>query len=384
MPYAEGRLVLDADAHIMEPKDWLYDYADEETRGRLTDAFAFSFDKELAATTIAARALDEQRRLEAEERLLAQNFFAYGAFDATERSRTLDLLGFGAQLVFQTFAMGQFAGHDDPAVIHGGSRALNRAIADWCSADPRLLGVGYVPMLDPRSALDIAVEAIELGCRALLLPTAFGEDHGPSHVDFDPLWDTMAHADVPFVVHVGTGGRLTPRGYRNNGKPIPPDIHGGGENIRSKDFLGIHFWPQYFLSVLALDGVFHRFPTLRGASIEQGASWVPSMLFNLDACQDAFKREPDIKALPMKASDYLRRQVKFTPFYQEDVGALTKLLGPDLLMFSSDFPHAEGGRDPIGRFDRGLVGTSEDDKYRFYAGNFRELMGTTLEELAAA
>ena len=34
MPYAEGRLIHDADAHIVETPDWLEPYADPATRAR--------------------------------------------------------------------------------------------------------------------------------------------------------------------------------------------------------------------------------------------------------------------------------------------------------------------------------------------------------------
>ena len=102
---------------------------------------------------------------------------------------------------------------------------------------------------------------------------------------------------MPFVTHVGTGGELVPTGFRENGRPQPTDFLGGGENIRSKDFLNIGYWPENFLSVLALDGVFERFPGLRGASIEQGAEWVPGMLKKLDGAMQFARTEPDIAAL---------------------------------------------------------------------------------------
>ncbi len=35
MPYATGRVYNDADAHIMEPADWLASYADAKTRALL-------------------------------------------------------------------------------------------------------------------------------------------------------------------------------------------------------------------------------------------------------------------------------------------------------------------------------------------------------------
>jgi hypothetical protein len=53
-------------------------------------------------------------------------------------------------------------------------------------------------------------------------------------------------------------------------------------------------------------------------------------------------------------------------------------------MFSSDFPHVEGGRNPIGRFERSMdaAGTSEDDRRRFYWDNYVDLLRPVLERRA--
>ncbi len=93
--------------------------------------------------------------------------------------------------------------------------------------------------------------ALEGGVKAVLVHSHAVGGRAPSHPDVDPLWARLAEADVPFVLHIGTGGPLLPEGFRNNGKEVPPDIHGGGENIRSKDYVGIHHWPETFLSVMA-------------------------------------------------------------------------------------------------------------------------------------
>jgi predicted TIM-barrel fold metal-dependent hydrolase len=77
----------------------------------------------------------------------------------------------------------------------------------------------------------------------------------------------------------------------------------------------------------------------------------------------------------MKPSDYIRRAVKFTPFAGEDVGRMIRDAGADLFLFSSDYPHPEGTKDPIGRFEATMEGISEDEKDRFYALNFDEMMG---------
>jgi uncharacterized protein len=69
--------------------------------------------------------------------------------------------------------------------------------------------------------------------------------------------------------------------------------------------------------------------------------------------------------------------VKFTPFPGEDVGRLIRDAGPDLFMFSSDYPHPEGTDDPIGRFEHTFDGTSEEAKEKFYNGNFQQMMART-------
>ena len=47
-------------------------------------------------------------------------------------------------------------------------------------------------------------------------------------------------------------------------------------------------------------------------------------------------------------------------------------------MFSSDYPHVEGGRNPYGRFERSTEGLTEVAIEKFYAGNFASLMGPHL------
>jgi len=56
------------------------------------------------------------------------------------------------------------------------------------------------------------------------------------------------------------------------------------------------------------------------------------------------------------------------------VGWMIEQAGPELFLFSSDYPHPEGGRDPLARFERSLEGRSEGDRERFYSGNFAEMM----------
>src|SRR6202012_1962906 len=200
----------------------------------------------------------------------------------------------------------------------------------------------------------------------------------PGHPDFDKVWAAFCELDIPFMLHVGPNSRTKLPAYENNGQPRPKDITGaeGGENLRVRDFMLLAIAPQQFLTALVFDGVFERFPALRGGVIELGAGWVPEYLRTLDLSQKIFRRtDPSVEALTMKASDYIRRAVKFTPFPGEDVGRRIADAGAELFLFSSDYPHPEGTDDPIGRFERTFAAVSEADKEKFYYGNFQEMMG---------
>jgi len=369
--------LLDADSHVLEPTDWLMPYAEPAIRQRMrTLKLPFAPDNASAAEIVAARADLPVADALADERLWGRGYEAYGAWDPAERSAILDKFAIDAQLVFSTFAPDQFIS-TDLDLLYGGIRAHTRALADFCSGDPRLLAVPLIPFADVERAVEELDFALALDPGAILVQsTSPSKTMGPGHPALDAVWSRLQEADVPFVTHVGTGGRLVPTGYRENGRPLPPDFLGGGENIRSKDFINIGYWPENFLSCLALDGVFERFPRLRGASIEQGAEWVPGMLKKLDGVMQFARTEPDLAALSMKASDYIRRQVKFAPFAKDDVGWVIDNVGPDLLMFSTDFPHPEGTRDPIGRFKAHLERFDESVREKFYVENMVQLLGS--------
>ena len=377
MSYADGRQILDADSHLMELPGFLDPFIEADMRDRLRNremkALVPMLDK--ATANAAARRTDPAARAEAEERLLQdKGWHAMGAFDPAERSEVLDLFGFDGQLVFATFATAMFTGRDVD-LHYAGSAAHNRAVVDFCEGDPRLLPVGYVPLVDPDQAVTVLKEALEIGCSAIHVPSTAAGERAPTHPGLHPFWQILNDAGVPFVLHVGGGGRLLDRAFHNNGRPVTDHL-GGGENIRSKDFLAISNSPSLFLGALILDGHFDRFPELRGGAIEEGASWVVSWLHQLDFAQRAFRRtEKPLTELKMRPSDYVRKHLKFTPFPGEPVGWMIEQAGAELFMFSTDFPHPEGGRDPKAKFEDTMGAVSDVDRDRFYFGNMAEMLG---------
>jgi len=186
----------------------------------------------------------------------------------------------------------------------------------------------------------------------------------------------LAERRLPFILHVGSSPLSVEAAWMNDGRPDRRTARGGAEVIGSKDLTVIHHAAARFVSVLVLDGVLERHPDLRGAVVELGAGWVPDMIRRIDHATDIWaKSEPHLAEMKRKPSEQIRSQMRFTPYPFEDVGAFITESGPELYLFSSDYPHAEGGRDPIGRFERALEGHDESARRRFYAGNFADLYG---------
>jgi predicted TIM-barrel fold metal-dependent hydrolase len=397
------RVIHDADAHVMETPTWLLDHADKATRSKLAPlhygggselAQTGDVDAQLVDVEATFRALterhasDEYRVAEAAEIMSRKNFAATGSFVAEDRPRALDLLGFSSQLVFNTFHNRRLrdAEHgDDLDLAYGMAAAHNRAMVAFCSVDARLLPTCYVPLADFERSARIAAEAIEAGAAALLVQSGCPAGHSPSHRGLDPVWAHAEAADVPIVFHVGGTGDLIDRNYFVNGLPIPPDFHGGEENFRSVDYMAIPFPPMQTLATMVFDGVFDRFPALRIGVIEQGAIWVPSWMRQMESGFEAFHRhEERVRNLQMRPSEYVHRQMKFTPYPTEDVGWLVADSGADLFMFNSDYPHVEGGRRPIERFERSLGDASDTVRQAFYCDNFVELIGRRLADRQVA
>jgi len=383
MTYApDTRAFYDADSHIMELPDFLKKYADPELREAIPEVSyraSLVTDEEVAVIVAqggrhSAEHIAQLRGLG--DRLIetSKEIQALGAFDAADRSTALDMLGFKRQLVFATHSVAMPfspSSRIDPVVRYGGARAHNRHMAAFCGADDRLLGVAIVPMDDPVMALAEARWAIEAGLKAVWVPHRPCGDRSPGHVEFDPLWALLTETGTPFVLHVGGSPLQLAKAWINNGRPPARDWMGGGENLRTKDAAVLHQGPETFLSMMVIDGVFERFPRLRGASVELGAGWVPSLLERLDWVAKHWSRvDQSLAAFTRAPSQQLGQQMAFTPFVFEDVGALIDQSSPDLYLFSSDYPHVEGGRDPIARFEKSLGERGEAVRERFYSENF--------------
>jgi predicted TIM-barrel fold metal-dependent hydrolase len=383
MTYApQDRAIYDADSHIMELPDFLQKYADPDLRAEIP---AVNYSASVVTDEEVAEIIAQGGRHSAAhlaeliglgDRLIekSKEIQALGAFDGHDRKTAMDMLGFRKQLVFATHSVAMpFSPSSKipPRLRYGAARAHNRHMADFCAHDPRLLGAAIIPLDDPDFALAELEQVLKSNLKAVWVPHRPAGDKSPGHVAFEPFWARLAESGLPFLLHVGGSPLQLSKAWGNNGRAATKDWLGGGENVRTKDAAVLHQGPETFISMLVIEGVFERHPKLKGASVELGAGWVPSLLTRLDWVAKHWGRTDQTLAnFKRSPSQQLTEQMAFTPFVFEEVGRFIDESNPDLYLFSSDYPHIEGGRNPIGRFEGALGTRSALVRDKFYAENF--------------
>ena len=397
MAYApDNRDFYDADSHVMELPNFIIDFADKEFKDLIppVNYKASLVTDEEVEEIVNNGGKHTKEHVEAQialgDKLIAESkeIQALGAFNRADRSIAMDMLGFKKQLVFATHSVvtpfrdvrGKAKYVDKqglkitPELRYGATRAHNRAMSDFCSEDPRLMGVGVIPLHEPELAMEELDFAIESGLEAIWVPLYACGDRSHGHLALDPFWRKLSEKGIPFLMHVGGSPLQLDKSWSDNGKPPSKDWMGGGENVRAKDMVVMHQGPETFVSMMVLDGVFERHPNLKGASVELGAGWVPEMLQRLDYVVKTWSRvDKNLSEIKRKPSEQLIEQMAFTPFHHEDVSMLIDASHPGLYLFSSDYPHVEGTTDPIGRFERFLADRDEQTKSLFYSENFLKI-----------
>jgi uncharacterized protein len=379
--YANGRRVVDIDAHILEPVGWLRSYASNEFRELIPEMG----DDDHAFGTYLDEAMNDHRRRAADPELLQKaradymtierkGWMSFGGWDVDERRTALDQLGFECQVVFPTGSFAQIIATPDiarPEAI----RAMNRGITEFCS-DPRLLASSYVPLeFGPEVAIEFLQEAVRTGASCILvdsIPAASQKSF--THPDYDGFWSVVQDTGIAVFLHVGADQqyRPVPRAFFDNGRDM--------SHFRSDapgdplSFMAIGYPAELFLASLVYDGVMEKFPGLRFGVTELGASWLPSLMRFIDTGYRSFRHIQDLSHLSIKPSEYLLRQVVVSPFAGEDVGWIIDQTDPEMIAFSSDYPHHEGTDDPIRRFEASMTQVGETERQAFYYENGRRLL----------
>ncbi len=387
MSHQEGRIIHDADSHIIEGRGWLESYASQYVRENL-DTGAFDLDMPELDPLMAAA----NKRLAGDDpeltNALKSDLFAhpgkrnmwsaYGAVEKSERSDARKIMGVTSQLIFPSVGAARFARSKDMQVVYGGCDALNRGMADFCADDEGLKSVGYLSLHHPELAQTSLKLALELGVNAIWIGSDAMEGRAPSHIAYDPLWAMLQEAGVPVTLHIGSGQNM-PSVYMNTGvKRVLEGNIGNIETTKPKDLPVVHHSIERWLTCMIYDGVLERFPQLKVGIIELGANWVPASIMNLDMGVSLLgKFDQNLKKLSLKPSEYFQRQIRVAPLHTENTGWILKNVGKDILMFNTDYPHPEGGKDPFGAYERSLdaVSATPEELEGFYRKNYEDYLG---------
>jgi predicted TIM-barrel fold metal-dependent hydrolase len=322
---------------------------------------------------------------------------APGAFDLRRRLDVLDFTGTRRQMVFPgsiglyavSFYFRCDAYPDMFKSIQGDrkgyARKLIEAYNDYCirmareSDRLRVVGIALAPTV--AELYDQVRRLVDNGVRGVWIPSAsLPGGVSPAHPDLDPVWDLLNAGDVPLLAHVGADAEfLTTTAWRN-----APAFVGwkAGEEFQMDPWTlsTLHLPVQNFLTTMVLGGVFERHPGLRFGSCEVLGQWVGPLAQNLDFWNShsrKFTLGNMEGALPitMRPSDYIRRNVRVSLFDIEPVDVYIEQFDmPEVYCYASDYPHPEGGKNPLGDVVDKVVGLGEDVVRKIFVENAELLL----------
>ncbi|HQV58838.1 MAG TPA: amidohydrolase family protein, partial [Ilumatobacteraceae bacterium] len=212
----------------------------------------------------------------------------------------------------------------------------------------RLHGVALIDCSDLRAAAAELERARGRGHRAFFLYTVDGRPPGDvpfGHPSWDVVWRTAVANGMVAVIHVGNTASSF-AGWADIGWDLP-----GGGGVTALTRLANtqrHHVAQNMISSLLYGGVFHRHPNLTVLIEEMKLAWLPSFI---EMCTRQSMPNPGLGDWPYQVSggDMLRRALRVTPLPgfgdNEALDVLAAL--PEMVEFSSDYPHMEGNVDPI-------------------------------------
>src|SRR6185369_7578085 len=250
----------------------------------------------------------------------------------------------------------------------------------------RAVAVCQINMQEPGWAIREVERVIKLGAKCVTLAcNAPPGGVSPSHSKWDPFWARLQEANVPATLHLGSSGLISSR--QNGDFMFPewawgesetlrnkPAFRAGGEEAISPYFMLVaHVGPEVFLQTMIMGKVFDRFPRLRFGIIELSAAWVGPAVERMDLWSE-FMNKVGVK-YDTKPSETMRRNVRVTPFWHENLPQIVERYGlEECWVFSTDYPHLEGSRDPIGKFSAHLakIGKAGYDR-KFFVDNVKLL-----------
>ena len=267
--------------------------------------------------------------------------------DRDARLVTMDRQGIDRVWMFPTLAMVyEEPLREDPEAVTLLFSAFNRWLEeDWGFAyRDRIFTAPYITLVDVDWACAELERALDRGARTIVTrpaaPITRDGARSPGDTCFDPFWARMNEAGVTLVVHAGDSG-YTAHGYATDG--FTTDFAGIPQVIR---MLQLERPIEDFLSSLVCDNLFHRFPNLRVASVENGSKFLPGLFERLRVTARKMNGW-----FPEDPVETFRRHIWINPFWEDHLDDVIGAVGAQRVIFGSDWPHIEALPEPLQYLD---------------------------------
>jgi uncharacterized protein len=343
---AQSRVVtVDADGHVLEPRDTWQRYLEPDLRAR---AIRIERDEDGVEVLL----VDGRPHLGLRGRLGALGGIGMdatdlmtvgqrsyedgcppGGYDPAARLRVMDDEAIDMALLYPTIGIAWEGLVGDAALATAYSRAYNRWIVDFCSADRgRLVPVAHICLMDPEGAVGEVVRARNDGCAGVYLSPDLVARGGRQFDDpsLARFWETVQDLDMPVAFHVVARSDSMLAPWLRDGNII-------GQTVFAFAFLALDVMVA-FTSMLTR-GLFDTYPRLRLAVLEAGSNWITAWLDRLD---HKFQVMRAFSPMTLRPSEYFKRQCLISAEPDESLtGRIVEHLGADYVVWASDYPHLD-------------------------------------------
>jgi hypothetical protein len=253
-----------------------------------------------------------------------------GVTDADARVRDLGVEGIDVQVILGSLGLVACT-LSDPAFAAAFCRACNDSMVEFCSAHPdRLKPIAVVPLQDvPAAIAELRRSVRELGVVGVGIPPSL-PGRNLDHPDLYPFYAEAQTLNVPISLHWGNGTYLPGAGTERFKRHFQNHV------------VGHPFEQMLAMAALVCGGILELFPGLRFGFLESGCGWVAYWTWRLD--EEYHGRSPEVPLMKDKPSNYLQRGGCFFGCSPDEflIPAVAAVVGEDTLIFSSDYPHADG------------------------------------------
>jgi len=362
LPAVHGR-INDLDSHLQVPiSRW------SEVFGDATARFGERF------AGIALFDATDEPELDTESVWHTKGTAAPGASTPEGRLAAMDVMGIERQLIFPQVVLAVPAWSDHPRA-HDVLREYNDAVLRWTAAGQgRLRPTALLNLTSIDGAIAEAERVAAGGARAVFIQDGIAPGgHSPAAPEVDPLWALLAEAGLSVTVHIGGQDGFFASDAWPDADLLRPGGFSTGEPVGPHMLATMHLAAQNYLACMLYGGVFDRHPGLRLGVIELGAMWVGPFV---DLLEDRLQMSRRLReGLQRRPSEVFVDQIRVTPFFWEPTARQIERYGmPEIYAFSTDFPHPEGGTDPIGRMAADIEPLGDDALEAFFVRNAELLL----------